>query len=83
MKNWTTKEAKLAVEWARTPAEERQPVGELANRLGRTSAAVQEFLRRILPPGQRPWVKNDVGPRRRLMKLGNVTEPLPALSCGD
>ena len=24
MKNWTTKEAKLAVEWARTPAEVRR-----------------------------------------------------------
>ena len=47
MKNWTTKEAKLAVEWARTPAEERPLIGELANRLGRTPAAVQEFLRRL------------------------------------
>jgi len=57
MKNWTTKEAKLAVEWARTPGEERPLIGELANRLGRTPAAVQEFLRRMLPPGQRPWVE--------------------------
>ena len=57
MKNWTTREAKFAIEWAGTPAEEREPVGEFANRLGRTPAAVQEFLRRMLPPGQRPWVE--------------------------
>ena len=57
MKNWTTKEAKLAMDWARTPVECRPQVSELANRLGRTSAAVQEFLRRMLPPGQRPWAE--------------------------
>ena len=57
MKNWTTKEAKLAVEWARTPVDRRPPVGELANQLGRSPAAVQEFLRRMLPPSQRPWAE--------------------------
>ena len=30
MRNWTTKEAKLALEWARGPAEERSHIDEIA-----------------------------------------------------
>jgi hypothetical protein len=57
MRSWTTREAKLVMEWARIPAEERSCIEEVAGRLGRTPAAVQEFLRRTLPPGQRPWAE--------------------------
>ena len=55
MRNWTTKEAKLALEWARGPANERSHIDEIAARLNRSTRAVQEFLRRVLPEGQRPW----------------------------
>ena len=55
MRNWTTKEAKLALEWARGPAEERTHIDEIATRLNRSARAVEEFLRRVLPAGQRPW----------------------------
>ena len=57
MRNWTTKEAKLALEWAREPAEERSHIDEIAARLNRSTRAVQEFLRRVLPEGQRPWAE--------------------------
>ena len=57
MRNWTTKEAKLALEWARGPAAERSHVDEIAVRLNRSTRAVQEFLRRVLPEGQRPWAE--------------------------
>lgn len=55
MRNWTTKEAKVVLEWARSPAAEKPPIEEIANQLGRGPAAVKEFLRRVLPRGQRPW----------------------------
>jgi AraC-like DNA-binding protein len=55
MRNWTTKEAKLALEWARGPEKERSHIDEIAERLNRSARAVQEFLRRVLPEGQRPW----------------------------
>ena len=55
MRSWTTKEAKLALEWARGPAEERIHIDEIATRLNRSARAVEEFLRRVLPEGQRPW----------------------------
>ena len=57
MRNWTTKEAKLALEWAREPAKERSHIDEIAARLNRSTRAVQEFLRRVLPEGQRPWTE--------------------------
>ena len=57
MRNWTTKEAKLALEWARGPPEERSHIDEIAVRLNRSTRAVQEFLRRVLPEGQRPWAE--------------------------
>jgi hypothetical protein len=57
MRNWTTKEAKLVLEWARSQASERRPLEDVAKELGRGPAAVKEFLRRVLPRGQRPWVE--------------------------
>ena len=56
-RSWTTKEAKLVLEWAREPAEERTNIDEIAARLSRSARAVQEFLRRVLPEGQRPWAE--------------------------
>ena len=55
MRSWTIREAKLVLQWAKTPEAERTSLKDLAEDLGRTAAAVQEFLRRSLPPGERPW----------------------------
>lgn len=55
MRSWTIREAKLVLQWAKTPQRERASLANLAGELGRTAAAIQEFLRRSLPPGQRPW----------------------------
>ena len=57
MRNWTTKEAKLVLEWARQPDEERTHIDEVAAQLSRSTRAVQEFLRRVLPEGHRPWAE--------------------------
>ena len=57
MRSWTTKEAKLVLEWARGPDEERTHIDEIAARLSRSTRAVQEFLRRVLPEGRRPWTE--------------------------
>lgn len=57
MRSWTTKEARLVLEWAREPAESRMHVDEIATQLTRSTRAVQEFLRRVLPEGQRPWAE--------------------------
>src|SRR5687768_12195834 len=57
MRSWTTKEAKLVLDWARQPAEERIPIDQIAIHLGRSTRAVQEFLRRVLPKGRRPWAE--------------------------
>lgn len=57
MRNWTTKEARLALEWARRPPEERTHIDDIAAELNRSTRAVQEFLRRVLPEGQRPWAE--------------------------
>ena len=54
-RNWTTSDTKVAVQWARTDALKRRPLGELAKELGRTEEAVKEFLRRTLPREQWPW----------------------------
>jgi hypothetical protein len=55
MRSWTTKEAKVVLAWAREPAGDRVHIDEVASRLNRSTRAVQEFLRRVLPGGQRPW----------------------------
>ena len=57
MKSWNTKEARIALDWARTQAEERSPIDEMARQIGRTPGAIQEFIRRVLPPGERPWAE--------------------------
>lgn len=57
MRNWTTREAKLVLEWARRPEEGRPQIEEIATQLGRAVTAVKEFLRRVLPKGQRPWTE--------------------------
>ena len=57
MKSWTVKEAKTALEWAQTPTAERCSIQELAGRLFRSPIAIQQFLRREIPPGQRPWAE--------------------------
>ena len=54
-RNWTTSDAKVVVQWARTEALTRRPLCELAAELGRTQEAVEEFLRRTLPREQWPW----------------------------
>lgn len=55
MRSWTTKEARIVLEWARQPELDRQSVEDIARSLQRTPEAVKEFIRRQLPPGQRPW----------------------------
>jgi len=57
MRNWTTKEAKVVLEWAREPDDQRRRIDEIAAQLSRSTRAVQEFLRRVLPEGQRPWTE--------------------------
>jgi hypothetical protein len=57
MRSWTTKEARIVLEWARAPVETRLQIEEIAERLGRSTGAVQQFLRRVLPRGERPWVE--------------------------
>jgi len=54
-RSWSTKEARLVLEWARTPAETRPPIEVVANELGRSVEAVKQFLRRVLPKGLLPW----------------------------
>jgi hypothetical protein len=56
-RSWTTKEARLVLEWARTPVEKRPPIDVVARELGRSIGAVQQFLRRVLPKGQLPWAE--------------------------
>ena len=55
MRSWNTKEAKIVLDWARTPLNERRFVDELAIEVGRTIAAIYEFIRRALPADERPW----------------------------
>ena len=57
MRSWTTKEARLVLEWAQTPADTRSPIEEIAGRLGRSIGSIQQFLRRVLPRGQWPWTE--------------------------
>lgn len=56
MRSWTTKEARQVLEWARTPLDARTHIKEIAGRLGRSAGSVQQFLRRVLPREQWPWV---------------------------
>ena len=54
-RSWNTKEAKIAYEWARVPEEQRRPIVEVSKELGRTPKAILNFLRRQMPPEDRPW----------------------------
>lgn len=58
---WTSKDARQVLNWARTPIESRAALQDMARALDRTPEAVQEFLRRMLPRGQRPWHENRAG----------------------
>jgi hypothetical protein len=51
------KEARIALDWARTRAEERSPIDEMARQIGRTPGAEIPGSRRVLPPGERPWAE--------------------------
>ena len=57
MNSWTIKEAKTTLDWANTPSAERCSIQELAAKLGRSPVAIQQFIRRQIPPGQRPWAE--------------------------
>jgi IS30 family transposase len=55
MRNWTTKDVKLILEWAQSSESNRPPVDAIARQLNRTPDAVKEYIRRCLPRGARPW----------------------------
>jgi len=74
MKSWTIKEAKTALEWANKPSNERSSIEELAARLGRSPVAIQQFLRREIPPGQRPWAEKPRWDSADLVALLNESE---------
>jgi hypothetical protein len=80
MRSWTTKEARLVLEWARTPGDQRSEIDETADRLGRSIGAVQQFLRRVLPRGQRPWAEKPRWAAEEIEALQNETERLPSRS---
>ena len=55
MRIWTTKEAGQVKAWAALDSNQRTPIAELAEALGRTTRSVQDFLRREIGPGKLPW----------------------------
>ncbi|MGH9628347.1 MAG: helix-turn-helix domain-containing protein, partial [Bryobacteraceae bacterium] len=57
MRSWNLTEARIALEWASIPDEQRSSLEELAKQIGRSPKAVINFLRRELPPGHRPWAE--------------------------
>ena len=57
MRTWSLKEARLVREWAHQPNGQRTAIEEIARIIGRTPAAIKEFLRRVLPPAELPWPK--------------------------
>jgi len=77
MRSWTTKEARLVLEWAREPAETRTHIDEVATQLNRSTRAVQEFLRRALPEGKRPWAER---PRWRADEIAALQLPVGTVS---
>lgn len=77
MKSWTTKEAKLVFEWARSPIGVRSQIDEIARQLGRSVGSVKQFLRRLLPRGQRPWIER---PRWTPAEISAVEGGAKALS---
>jgi hypothetical protein len=80
MKGWTTKEARVALDWARTPAEMRSPIEEFAGSLGRSIGSVQQFLRRVLPRGQWPWEERPRWAPEEIAAVQSDTTSLPTRS---
>jgi hypothetical protein len=80
IRSWTTKEARLVFEWARTPVENRPPIDIIAGQLGRSPGAVQQFLRRVLPKGQRPWPEKRRWAREEIEALENGRRSMLARS---
>jgi hypothetical protein len=68
-RTWTTSEAKLVLNWAHLPAEQRPRIDIIADRIDRSVGAVQEFLRRALPGGQRPWTEKPRWAREEIEAL--------------
>jgi hypothetical protein len=58
------------------PSTTRPSLIQVATELGRTPEAVQEFLRRLLPPGQRPWREKPRWTREELDALENGHKPV-------
>ncbi len=80
MRGWTTKEARVALDWARTPTDVRSPIEEIAVRLGRSIGSVQQFLRRVLPRGQWPWAERPRWAPDEIAAVQNDSAKLPARS---
>ena len=80
MRSWTTKEARLVLEWAQTPADTRSPIEEIAGRLGRSIGSIQQFLRRVLPKGQWPWTERPRWTPDEIQALQNDETTLPRRS---
>ena len=74
MKSWTIREAKTALDWAKTSGTERCSIQELAAKLARSTIAIQQFLRREIPPGQRPWAEKPRWDDADLVALVNECE---------
>jgi transposase len=70
-RSWTTGEARLVLNWARSPVEQRLRIDVIASRIDRSTGAVQEFLRRALPRGQRPWTEKPRWAREEIEALQN------------
>lgn len=75
MRSWTIKEAKLALNWAAAPEQERISLEELAAMLDRSPDGVRGFLRRSLPPGERPWHEKPRWAPLEVEALKQGTEP--------
>lgn len=80
MKFWTTKEVMHVLQWARQEPEHRLPLEELASTVGRSPSAVKIFLRRLLPPGQRPWHEKRRWEPTEVTALGEGARELPGRS---
>ena len=80
LRSWTTKEARLVLEWSRRPSGEKPSIDEVATQLGRSSAAVQQFLRRALPRGQRPWDERPRWTPAEIEAVQNDARTLPTRS---
>jgi hypothetical protein len=64
MKSWNIKDARKVLDWANVqrfgdsdPDQRQASLERLAIEIGRTPKAIRNFLRRELPPGQRPWAE--------------------------